>query len=115
MLLEPHIRYPHILRPRDDDALTRLVHVVLHAEVGCYPVHQHSVVRRHGWEFVGNLLPILRELDQILLDLQQHCPILVIAINGLRDELLQVYPGAVRVQFRAAVCERTWLLDNKII
>lgn len=33
--------------PVDDDGLSRLVHVVLHAEVGRHPVDQHAVVGRH--------------------------------------------------------------------
>lgn len=36
--------------PVDDDRLSRLIYIVLHAEVGRHPVDQHAVVGRHLWE-----------------------------------------------------------------
>lgn len=33
--------------PVDDDRPARLVHIMLHAKVGRYPMDQHTVVRRH--------------------------------------------------------------------
>lgn len=38
--------------PVDDDRLSRLVYIVLHAKVGRYPVDQHTVVGRHVRELL---------------------------------------------------------------
>lgn len=97
MLLKPSVRYPHVLRTCHDDAQAGLVDVVLHTEVGCHSVDQHTVVRRHVGKLVGHLLPIFRKLDQVLLDFQQHRSVLLIAVDRLGDELLEIDTGAVGV------------------
>ena len=105
MLLETGVRYSHVLRPRHYHARTRLVHVVLHTEVRGHAVHQHPVVRGHVGKLVTDFLLVPGELYQIFLDFQQHRPILLITIYGLGDEMFQIYPCAVRIQFRTTICE----------
>lgn len=105
VFLETGVWNSHVLRPSHYHTGTRLIHVVLHSKVSCYAMHQHAIVRGHVWKFVANFLLVLGELYQIFLDFQQDRAILLIAIYGLRDEMLQIYAGAVRVQLCAAICE----------
>ena len=88
MLLEACVRYSHVFRSGNDDTQSGLIHVVLHAEVSGHSVNQHPIVGRHVGEFVRNFLPIFRKLDQVLLDLQEHASVLLIAVNSLRYKLL---------------------------
>lgn len=103
MLLESGVWNSHVLRPGDNHARAGLINVVFHAEVSGHAMNQHSVVRGHVRELVADLLLVLRELDQIFLDLQQHRAIFLITINGFRNEMLEIDPRAVGVQFRAAI------------
>ena len=55
MLLKLYFWDPGIFRLVHDDALSRLLNVVIHAEVGCAPVDQHTVVARHRGKLVVRL------------------------------------------------------------
>lgn len=44
--------HPRVARFVDDDRLPRLVHVVVHAKVGCHAMQQHAVVGGHLREFL---------------------------------------------------------------
>lgn len=107
MFLETRVRYPHVLRSRNDHAQARLIDVVFHAKVRRHSVHQHPVVRRHVGELVTDFLSILRKFDQLFLDLQQDRSILLITIYRLRDELFQIYSSTVRVQLGTAISRQT--------
>lgn len=44
--------HPCVARFVDDDRFPRLVHVVVHAKVGCHAVKQHAMVGGHLREFL---------------------------------------------------------------
>lgn len=108
--------------PVDDDRLSRLIHVVLHAEVGRHPVDQHAVVGGHLRELFegaeeekrvnpgtpakpsplsparGTHTPIARdEVDHVLLQFEQRHAVSGVAVEGVDHELVQVYAGGVGV------------------
>lgn len=103
VFLEARVRYSHVLRSRDDDTLTRLIDVVLHAEVSRHPVDEHTIVRRHVRKLVAYLLTILSEFYEILFNSEQNGTILLIAVYRHRNKLLEICTRAVRVDLRAAI------------
>jgi len=44
---QEHHSHARVARLVDDDSLSRLIHIVVHAKVGSHPMQQHSVIRSH--------------------------------------------------------------------
>ena len=81
------------------------------------PMYHHSVIGWHVGKFVMVLFCVLDKVRHFLLQLQHQDPVLGVLVEGADDELCEVGPSVVRVNFsirRVSVTTTTVCTTNRV-